>query len=226
MAGLEKAVFEVYEKVDSASPMESFKVLFNPSEYSIDEGAEYKSYGNYSGTSGLDKNDKKNFAGAKNRVLSLELFFDTSEEKILGKGVKQASDVSRITSKFVKNVYPKGQVHMPPVVCFKWGPLHFRGYVENIRTTYTMFTREGKPVRAKMNLSIIAVKKSSEQYSEPFESPDRTKARTVTDAVSIFDIARMEYDNPDMWRLICEANNIADPLDIPSGTLLKVPALD
>ena len=61
---------------------------------------------------------------------------------------------------------------------------------------------------------------------EPFESSDRTKARTVTEAVSVFNIAQAEYKNPDMWRVICQANNIADPMHIPSGTVLKVPALD
>ena len=226
MSSLEKAVFEVYENAESSSPKETISVLFNPSEYSISGGAEYESYKNKAGTSNSDKSGKKNYTGAKKQVLNLELFFDTSARQMLGGTTKDASDVSKLTSKFMAMTRCIGESHMPPVVCFKWGSIHFWGHIDDIKTTYTMFTSGGKPYRAKMSLTMTEAARASEKYMEPFESPDRTKARTVTEAVSVFNIAQAEYKNPDMWRVICQANNIADPMHIPAGTVLKVPALD
>lgn len=226
MADLEKAVFEVYENEKASQPVETVSVLFNPSEYTISGGADYKSSKDKSGTKNTENMGKENYQGSQKQTLSVELFFDTSGKRILGQTPKDATDVSKVTTKFMAMTRPKGTAHMPPVVCFKWGSLHFRGYVSSITAKYTMFTSAGMPVRANVSLSIIEVRKEGEKYMEPFESPDRTKARTVTDAVSVFNMAQAEYGDADMWRIICQANNIADPLNIPSGTVLKVPALD
>lgn len=223
---LKKATIEVYENEDASSATEKISVLFNPSEYSISGGASYLSSKDKSGTKNPEGMNKENYNGSKKQTLTLELFFDTSGKKILGQGSVVATDVSKVTKKFVALTRPKGEVHAPPIVCFVWGSLHFRGYIPDIKTTYTMFTSEGMPVRAKMSLTITEARKTSEKYMEPFESPDRTKARTVTEGISVFSIAQSEYGDADMWRVICTANNIEDPLNIPVGTVLSVPALD
>ena len=225
MADLEKAVIEVYTNEESSSPEDTIPVLFNPSEYSIRSGADYEKPKDLSGTKEKSVN-LKNFKGTRGQTLSVELFFDTSEKKILGQGAIAATDVSKHTKKFIALTRTKGEAHMPPTICFRWGSLHFRGYISDIQTRYTMFTSKGMPVRARMSLTITEVKKQSETYMEPFESPDRTKARTITDSTSVFSIAQAEYGDADMWRLICQANQISDPLNIPAGTVLKVPALD
>lgn len=222
---LQKAFFEVYVG-NEASCSEKIPVLFNPSEYSISGGAQYISESDKSGTKNTQGVGKQNYAGSRPQILNVDLFFDTSGQMWVDGKSEQASDVSAVTKKFANLVRVKGEAHEPPVVCFCWGSLKFRGTVEDIRTTYVMFTEEGKPIRARMSLTIKEKPKSSEKYMEPFQSPDRTKARMITDDVDVWTIAKLEYGNPDMWRTICRANNIADPLHIPSGTMLKVPALD
>lgn len=229
-SNLQKAIFEIYENESAATAKEKIQVLFNPSEYSISGGADYESEKDHSGTSNQDQGKKDNYKGSRKQTLSLELFFDTNMRKTLGSNgsikMQEASDVSKITKKFVEMTRSIGTSHMPPVIAFKWGSINFRGRVDDIKTTYLMFTKEGKPVRAKMSLTIKEAPKPSEKFMEPFESPDRTKARMVTDAVSVWNIAQAEYGDPDMWRVICKANDIADPMKIPSGTILRVPALD
>ena len=39
-------------------------------------------------------------------------------------------------------------------VAFCWGNMYYEGFVRSISTEYTMFTKEGKPVRAKMSINI------------------------------------------------------------------------
>ena len=222
---LEKAVFIVYKNETSEEVEEKIPVMFNPAEYSISGGAEYEVSKNKAGTSNQEEG-KKNYQGSKKQTLSLELFFDTGSVKKLGEQSSAATDVSEKTRKFTAMTRCLGESHMPPVVCFKWGSISFRGYVDDIKTNYIMFTGEGKPTRAKMSVTMTEVPKPSAKYMEPFESPDRTKARMITDAVSVWNIAQAEYGDPDMWRLICQANDIADPMSILPGTVLKVPALD
>ena len=60
----------------------------------------------------------------------------------------------------------------------------------------------------------------------PLLSPDRTKARTMTEDNNIWNIAEKEYGDVREWRRIAEANNIMNPLDIPVGTVLKVPSIN
>lgn len=224
---LEKAKFEIYENVDAAAPKDTVTVLFNPAQYSISSGA---AYGSYSDHGGRKKNstprDTNNFRETKLQSLSLELFLDTGGKAVLGKKPEDASDVSKEVKKFMDMVRVKGESHTPPIVRFCWGSLKFRGRVEDVNATYTLFTSAGKPIRAKVTLKITEVRKSSEKYMEPFESPDRTKARMITQGNSVWTIALAEYGTPTMWREICQANDIENPLEIPVGTVLKVPALE
>lgn len=225
---LQKAKFQVFDDFEKGTfkSSEELTVLFNPSQYSISGGASYKTAKSSSGTTDAGLKEEKNFDGTKAQTLSLELFFDTSARSFLNKSREKASDVAQLVKKFVKLTHVSGENHNPPVIKFSWGSLGFCGRITSLKTTYTMFDRDGKPVRAKMDLQIEEERKSSNKYIEPFESPDRTKARRITQDSSVWSIARTEYGSPSMWRHICEANNIENPLDIPVGTVLKVPALE
>lgn len=82
------------------------------------------------------------------------------------------------------------------------------------------------PIQAKLSLSL---KEYSEQDAEkrksPFESPDRTKCRTIREDYSIWDMAKSEYGDMTKWKVIAKANNISNPLEILPGTIVKIPAL-
>lgn len=223
---VEKAMFYIYNSPDEKEAAQSFQVLFNPSSYSIKEQAMYSEVEAVEGAAGAG--GKVQYKGQGARTLSVSLFFDTSEKTVLdGKGKKtveqEATDVSEITNQFSDMLQVKGEIHTPPFVEFKWGSVQFRGVVDDLSTEYTMFTREGKPIRAKVNLSIRDTILKSKK--SPLESPDRTKALQVTADKSIWNIAEEEYKNPAMWKIICEANQIEDPLNIPPGTVLRIPAL-
>lgn len=92
--------------------------------------------------------------------------------------------------------------------------------------TYTMFTESGMPVRAKVSLtfkSLISLKDTKRK--SPFESPDRTKYRTLRQGMGLWDIANMEYGDPDMWKVIARENGILNPLEVRPGQVVKLPAL-
>ena len=89
-----------------------------------------------------------------------------------------------------------------------------------------MFDKSGKPLRALVDLKLKGFNGGASEMLSPLLSPDRTKARTMTEDNNIWNIAEKEYGDVREWRRIAEANNIMNPLDIPVGTVLKVPSIN
>lgn len=156
------------------------------------------------------------FSGTVVPQLNISFFFDTS-------GVIE-SDVSVFTNKFADLIKLNPSLHRPSIVTFIWGSIYFPGVLRQVSTTYTMFDKNGMPIRAKVD-AVMHGLPDKVTSKVPLESPDRTKSRVVSDESSIWGIAKKEYDDMSKWRIIAKANEIMDPFEIPNGTVLKVPAL-
>ncbi len=193
-------------------------VQFNPEQFRITKTAEYSS-------SQQKEQPYVEFSGIVLPQLEISFFFDTSGiTEITRIGSKKESDVSALTKKFANLVNVQPNLHRPPIVQFVWGSICFPGFVKQVTTTYTMFNKNGMPIRAKVDAQLMGVPDVS-ITKIPLESPDRTKSRVVSDETSIWGLAGAEYGDISKWREIAKANNIMDPFDIPMGTVLKVPAL-
>lgn len=222
--GLTKAKLEIEKEVGKSV----IDVLFNPSEYQLTDGANYSE----KKVPGLDGPIIQYVSGEATE-LSLSLFLDTYVPKkpkslfSFGGGNSDSStDVSDITKKIADATSIDGSLHRPPKVTFKWGSLKFEGVVTKFNHTYTMFTESGMPVRAKVSLTFKSlISPDDTRRKSPFESPDRTKYRTIRQGVGLWDIANMEYGDPDMWKVIARANGIMNPLDVKPGQEVKLPAI-
>jgi Uncharacterized protein containing LysM domain len=220
--GLTKAKLEIEKEVG----MSIIEVLFNPSEYQLTDGASYSE----KKIPGLDGPILQYISGDATE-LSLNLFLDTyvlpAASSLISFGTpKQSTDVSNITKQIADATSIDGSMHRPPKVTFRWGSLNFQGVVTKMNHTYTMFTESGMPVRAKVSLtfkSLISLKDTKRK--SPFESPDRTKYRTLRQGMGLWDIANMEYGDPDMWKVIARENGILNPLEVRPGQVVKLPAL-
>ena len=219
--GLTKAKLEIEQEVGKSE----IEVLFNPSEYQLTDGSSYSE----KKIPGLDGPIIQYISGDVTE-LSLSLFLDTYVPKstsLISFGpTKESTDVSAITKQIADATSIDGSMHRPPKVTFKWGSLNFEGVITKMNHTYTMFTEKGMPVRAKVSLtfkSLISPKDTKRK--SPFESPDRTKYRTLRQGTGLWDIANMEYGDPDMWKVIARENGILNPLDVRPGQVVKLPAL-
>lgn len=219
--GLTKAKLEIEQEVGKSE----IEVLFNPSEYQLTDGSSYSE----KKIPGLDGPIIQYISGDATE-LSLSLFLDTYVPKstsLISFGpTKESTDVSAITKQIADAASIDGSMHRPPKVTFKWGSLNFEGVITKMNHTYTMFTEKGMPVRAKVSLtfkSLISPKDTKRK--SPFESPDRTKYRTLRQGTGLWDIANMEYGDPDMWKVIARENGILNPLDVRPGQVVKLPAL-
>lgn len=211
------------------SEMNPISVQFNPSEYSIRDSSQYSQRArrkedepvvNYNGnnlstlTVKLHFNDDQ-FTSATSIIKSVTSLLSDSEESDMTKTINKLSDLTRID----------GDNHRPPGCTFIWGSLQFSGYAESVGVTYTMFDKSGKPLRAVVDMTIRGFNGGASERSSPLLSPDRTKSRTMTEDNNIWNIAEKEYGDVREWRRIADANNIMNPLDIPVGTVLKVPSI-
>lgn len=216
---LKKAKIEVLGS--NGKKTREVEVLFNPSQYMLSDAA------NYSPGKNLWKDSPtSNYNGGRPSTLSMELFFDTSPVLTTSLVTStKAENVSEKVKEFTDLVYIQGDLHAPPKVKFVWGSLSFYGVVTKIDSTYTKFTEDGMPIQAKLKVNFQSAPEENEKRKAPFESPDRTKCRMVREDYTIWDIAQKEYGDVSKWKVIANANQISNPLNIPPGTVLKVPAL-
>lgn len=199
---------------------EPIPVQFNPSEYSLIEGADYTQMSRQNSDSPV-----LNFAGGTQQRLKMTLYFNTYHVKMSALDIVEEEDVSKQVEKVAKLRQIVGEAHRPPLVAFVWGSLKFIGFVNSVTSTYTMFAKSGKPLRAKVVVEFLGAPNDDDSRRSPFESPDRTKIRILSEDESLWSIARKEYGDEGKWRHIAAANRIMNPLEIPVGTVLKVPAI-
>jgi len=80
------------------------------------------------------------------RTLTLDLFFDTSEEK---------TDIRKYTERITDLT---SDIHSPSIYLFKWGNFIFPCKIESAEKRFTMFTPEGIPVRATIKITLTEIK--------------------------------------------------------------------
>jgi nucleoid-associated protein YgaU len=208
---LEKAEIEI---LNGKKKGEVIECKFNPPEYTTQKEV---TYGELQATgSGASV---QQFVSGRAERLSVELFFDTSEQ--------QADVRSEYLDDLDTLVEVDPELHAPPICQFVWGDgIIFDALVESLDKQFTMFLPSGVPVRARVNVVFTEYKTSEYHQSEVDpESTDKTKSWTVTQGDTLWLIAAREYDDPSHWRTIAQANDIQNPRGIEPGTSLELPPL-
>jgi len=231
MANPLKATFQ---KVDSSGNLaDSVDVRFNPTEYTLNKGAQIAEVT----IPGLDSPILQ-FVRGQTETLSLDLFFDTTEYGM----DDNATSVTELTDKFYELVKIDGATHAPPVCFFSWGSdfpgqrLYqstgsqlrdgFKCLVESVRQRFTLFSPQGVPLRATLTVSLKEYKTLAEQINEiNRSSPDQTHTHVVQLGETLSQIAYALYEDPAQWRAIADQNAILDPLELERGAVLEIPTL-
>lgn len=222
---LSKALFIIFGENKKKS--KELEVLFNPSEYQLSSQVNYADLQ----VPGLNSSIVQFIAGQSDRLsmtLHLDTYTKTQEISIIPfMKPDDPEDVRDTVLEMMKLLDVDGKLHAPPLSQFSWGSVNFKGVVDSIQCTYTMFTEEGIPVRARLEVSMRSVREPGKDLrSDPRESPDRTKQRTLVGNMQLWQMAAEEYGDPALWREIARANSIDNPRKLPAGQALRVPALD
>jgi hypothetical protein len=187
-------------------------VLFNPTDLSLDRGSHFASMP----VPGLSMPILQYIRGESD-VLNLELFLDRTDQ---GRDID--ADIATLES-FIKI---NSALHAPPVVDFAWGTFAFTGVITSLREKMTLFSEDGRRLRARLTLSMKSYASAEVQLRDlKLSSPDRSHARVLREGETLAHIANEVYGDPRMWRPIALANGIERPRFVPPGTPLRIPAL-
>lgn len=191
---------------------ESFEVLFNPEEYSLNRDNNFASQSVPGLSSPLIQ-----FAHGNLQTLEMELLFDTYEKR---------RDVRRVTRRLMSLMDIDPELHAPPVLLVRWASLQFRCVLARASQKFVLFLPDGRPVRARVNVTF-------QEYVDPAieaaqigrRTADFTKVHVVKQGETIDRIAAERYENPLVWRVLAVANRLDDPRALKAGQELVVPSL-
>jgi nucleoid-associated protein YgaU len=186
---------------------------FNPTEYQLQKANNFAEIA----IPGLETPPIQYVRGNSEK-LTLELVVDTSDtlDDVRKKYVDALRGLLNIRS----------ELHAPPIVAFEWDREIFKGVLESMTITYTLFSAAGVPLRAKLNTTLREYRPVVVQYSEtPRNSPDVEKRFTVRRGDELWSIAAQIYRDPAEWRALARANGIEDPRSLEPGIELLVPRL-
>jgi nucleoid-associated protein YgaU len=195
--------------------------LFNPAELTISKSNSWNA-----GQAKGKNAPELRFQGGQSATLSLSLTFDTTAD---GKDVTiHTTKLLNLMKADVKlpGADPQRNSARPPWVQFHWGKLSsFKAIVERLQVRFTYFASDGMPLRAKVDLSLKQWKDEAElPLQNPTSStPTLHTVHTLMPGETLDRVAAIHYRDPTRWRLIAEANDVIDPLEVPAGTALVVP---
>lgn len=206
---------------------EKLQCWFNPNRYTISKSNKWDEQP-VVGTS----LPQVQFGGGQARKLSLELFFDDSDN--------YDGDVKRITDRLfaameVNDAFQSSRnTARPPLVEFGWGQTWtFKAVIEQLSVDFILFRPDGVPVRAIAKLDL----RQAEQVVGGPATPDAKRqnpttlgmaglgAKVVREGDSLQSMAFAAYRDATSWRAIAEANGIDDPTRLIRGASLAIPRL-
>src|SRR5215208_6398691 len=144
----------------------SWTVLFNPSEYSLTRSNDYSQV-----KAPNSSKPTTSFSGGNPDQLAIAFFFD-------GTGAAgPAGPVTKTVKAFLDLLRYDGTQHKPLYMRVVWGGasggLNFPCFLKSATAAYTLFNREGEPLRARVNASFEEVVAPDERLArEKKASPD------------------------------------------------------
>jgi hypothetical protein len=201
--------------VNADNPSKAVVCHFNPDTFSLDRTVNW----NVDTSIGGDASTLS-FSGGQASDLTMTLLFDTTDT---GNDVRDTYatliDLSEIDQS-KKNA--KTGMGEPPLCRFEWGRfLTFTAVITKLSQKFLMFKADGTPLRAEVTVTF----KQVEPASRPQNPTTRTEPRkvwVVLEGQTLDWIAYQEYGDPAYWRHIAETNQLANPLDLKPGQVLKL----
>ena len=205
-------------------------VMYNPEELKLEQGNQFAEVG----IPGLNASPLQYVRG-KNRVLTMELFFDTYES---------GEDVRAYTAPIVALLDTQPQTLAPPVLLFSLGRVQFRCVLTDAGQRFTMFARDGTPVRSMMSVRLQEYVEVTLQLQQGLFLGSPTASAVVNTVITaasgrggalaglvhvvlqgdtLSAIADAYLGDAGRWREIARANQIVDPLALTTGASLVIP---
>lgn len=196
--------------------------MFNPFEYTISKSNTFQE---------TETNDTETpvveFKKAGPQTLKLQLFFDTYDKPAPANNVTLITNLLwKLMEKKTNEDAAQDEKVPPPWVAFHWGLFKFVSVITQMTQKYTLFDKDGTPVRATVDITFTQYKDLNDfgpQNPTSGGGPIE-RVRLVTAGDRLDTISAEVYGDATKWRHIAERNSINDPLGLQPGTLLRIPA--
>ena len=237
-------IVKVNEGLKAVYDGSEVKCMFNPYEYTLSKSNSFKEQPAANG----ENSPPAELLQAGAQTLKLSLHFDTYGADTASPGTVGAdavgsvldsvygneTDVSQITDKlwnFMKVTTEKqpdknDKKHVP-LVAFHWGVFFFVSYITNMTQKFTLFNKDGIPVRAKVDITFTQYRDVDDRRSQP-QNPtsgggpvNRIHRVVAGDRLDL--IANEVYRDATKWRLIAHYNNLIHPAALQPGQMLVIP---
>lgn len=208
-------IFEADEDGNKVGGLE-VSCMFNPFEYTVTKKNQYAEEDN-------NRSDTPHmtFKKAGPQTLKLTLFFDTYEKD---------EDVSKTTRELWKFMKPKeprdgGDKQEPPGCAFQWGVFRFAAVMTSMTQKFTLFKKDGTPVRAKVDVTFTQYKDTEDYQGQNPTSGGGPILRSwqIVSGDRLDTIADQVYGIAAKWRQIAEFNDLNDPRALKPGQRIIIP---
>jgi nucleoid-associated protein YgaU len=220
---LEKLKIEAFSDVKRTERLGSFEAMFNPETLS----QHYEN--NYLGQQSLGGVLKKaNFRNSGSQSLTLELLLDGTNVPEMGSTALSTETVLERIDRLLGLAYRmNGEIHEPNYLIVRWGAfLAFPCRLQTLGITYTTFDRDGAPLRAKLNLTLLADDDSKRQErANAKSSPDVSHTRIVVAGDTLPLMTRRIYGTSAHYIKVARANKFDHFRAIAPGQQILFPPL-
>lgn len=224
---LEKLSIEAYsDRARTPPPLGTFEAMFNPQTFDRTYQNQYATQnGAASGT------QTATFEHALPASLTLKLLLDGTNVQEMGVTAlfKALDTVKDRIKKFLDLTYKvQGSTHEPNYLIVRWGQLlDFSCRLDKVNITYSSFDRDGTPLRAELELSLVADEDPGRQLSATaLQSADVSHSRVVVAGDTLPLLTRDIYGSSALYLAVARANKLDHFRTIEPGREILFPPID
>jgi hypothetical protein len=224
LAKLEKLkilAFKNAERTEKVSGCSEFEAMFNPK--SIKETHSIV-WGMRQGQNSSGK--QMNYSRSKPARLDLDLLLDgtgiysieTNKQKTVSDRVQEFLDVT-----FRYN----GDIHEPNYLVMEWGQSDFSCRLLNVDIKYNLFDRDGRPLRAELEVSLVGDEEEKKRAGrEQKSSPDLTHVRMVRSGDTLPLLTQQIYGSASHYLGVARLNDLDHFRNLTPGQTIFFPPLE
>ena len=219
---LEKLRVTAYKDVErSQSVGPAFEVMFNPSSWSQSQSISYSPKQGINTSGAQIRYSKSDPASVK-----LDLVFDGLNVHGVGDSTPRVNVRQRVQTFLELTWQYNGAIHEPNYLIVEWGAFKFSCRLVDASVSYTLFDRDGTPLRAALGITLIEDLASRKRaQTENKRSPDLTHARTVRSGDTLPLLTYEIYGSSAAYLDVARFNQLDDFRNLVPGQQLLFPPL-
>jgi len=203
-----------------------FEVMFNPESITTHHGNVYEPKKN---TSPLPP--EQQFRYPESDTLRLKLIFDGTDVSDMGIMSFTALSVTDRVNSFLDLCFSvQGKIHTPNALRIQWGEgilKNFDCFLESVDIEYTLFDRDGSPLRATLNTNFIKGSPSDKVAKETnLQSPDVMHTHVVKAGDTLPLLCKEIYGSTHHYLRVAQVNQLDNFRSLTPGKTLIFPRLE